>query len=281
METNRPENIRGKSFAAMSTASLQELLQAELDSDRDVDLEKLKEILAVLDERTEQKEVDVDAAWDRFIHNHLPAEPLYPLTEDTPTKKKKSSRKKHPVRIGVLAALIAIFMFCLGAGVAASAADFDVWNAVMQWSSETFGFSFCQDIDASSHVSDPEYTDLKCALANAGLTEPLIPYYLPDGYKQVEFNAQDGRFAAMYKKADSVIGIKIQEIGDNNSTLLEKDQIEPEVYTVGGVNHYVSTNDDEYLAVWANDGYECFISGVQTKEELFKMIDSIYTEESK
>lgn len=277
MENNRPENIRGKSLDAMSTANLQELLQAELDSDRDVDVEKVKAILAVLDERTEQKEVDVDAAWDRFFHNHLQSEPIVSMPEDTPTHK-KGSRKKHLIRVGLIAALIAVF--CLGAGLTASAAGYDVWDAVMQWSSETFGFSFGQNNGTSSPKQNPEYNELREALDLAGITTPLVPNYLPDGYKQTEFHDNNGCFVAMFELDDNYIFIQLQTIIKADNIQLEKDQSVQEVYTVGDVDHFISTNQEKYIAVWTNNGYECFISGVPTRQELLKMIDSIYMEES-
>lgn len=275
MESNRPENIRGKSLSAMSTVHLQALLQAELDSDRDVNVERVKEILAVLDERTEQKAVDVDAAWDNFLHNHLPADPLYPMPEDTPTKK-KGTRKRRLIRVALVAAILATVI--LGVSLTASAAGYDIWNAVMLWSSETFGFEFDQNIGTSSLKSDPEYSDLKKALVDAGITDSLVPNYLPDGYKQVEFYAENGQFVAEYKNEDQAIFIQIQEVVDNNNIQHERDQEVSEVYVAGGIDHYISTNLGEYLAVWTNDGYECSIIHVPSKDELYRMIDSIYLE---
>lgn len=275
MESNRPENIRGKSLDAMSTASLQALLQAELDSERDVDVDRVKKILAVLDARAEQKAVDVDAAWDNFLHNHLPVEPLYPVPEDAPAKK-KGTRKRRLIRVAVVAAVLATVL--LGVSLTASAAGYDIWNAVMLWSSETFGFEFDQNIGTSSLKSDPEYADLKQALADEGITAPLTPNYLPDGYKQSEFHEEDGHFVAEYKKEDHAIFIQIQEIANNNNMQHEKDQVAPNAYIAGGINHYVSTNLGVYRAAWTHDGYECSIMGVPTEEEIYRMIDSIYTE---
>lgn len=278
MENYRPENILGKSLDAMSTENLQELLRNEMDADRDLDVDLVKAILSVLDARTEQKDIDVDAAWDRFFHNHLPSEPIVAMPEDTPIRK-KGSRKKHLIRIGLIAALIAVF--CLGAGLTASAAGYDVWDTVMQWSSETFGFSFGQNNGTASMKYNPEYTDMWVALEDSGITVPVLPKYLPDGYKQVECDCGNGYFFAGYENGDSVIIIQIQEIINQDNMQHEKDQVEPEKYIAGKTEHYISTNMGEYIAAWTHNGYECLICGVQTKQELLMMIDSIYMEESK
>lgn len=277
MENDRPNNIPGKSLDAMSTANLEELLQAELDSDREIDVEKLKRTLAAADVRTEQKDVDVDAAWDRLYHDHLPSVPII-MPEDT-SARKRSSRNKRWVRAGLIAVLAAVL--CLGVGLTASAAGYNILDAVMQWSSETFGFSFIQNSSTSSYVSDPEYAQLKFALADAGVTAPLVPNYLPDGYTQGELYASDGQYTAVYQSESNVIVLQIQKALSKDNVQHEKDGAEPEIYTVSGVDHYISTNMGAFIAVWTNDGYECFISGVPTKQELLDMIDSIYLEDSK
>lgn len=277
MDSNRPEYILGKSLDAMSTANLQELLQAELDSDQDVDVAKVKKILAVLDARTEQQEIDVDAAWDRFFHNHLQSEPIISMPEDTPTRK-MSSHRKHYIRLGLIAVFIVVF--CLGAGVTASAAGFNILDAVMQWSSETFGFSYGQNNDTSSFKQNPEYTELKEALLHAGVAEPLIPNYLPEGYKQVEFDSANGFFVAVYVHNDSTIVIQIQRMTPDNLQN-EKDAEIPDIYFSGETKYYISTNTGTYVATWTSAGYECSIYGVQTRQELIKMIDSIGMEDIK
>lgn len=285
MEENRPENALGKSLSAMSTASLQALLQAEQDADRDMNVELVLEILEVLAERTFEKPVDVETAWVDFVENHLPAEPIcfpsdFPaqspdasVAEMPPAKRKGSKRL---IRIALIAAICAAFL--LGGTVTASAVGYDIWDAIVLWSQETFGFSFGGGI--SSTRSNPEYADLKNALVEAGITTLLTPNYLPEGYKQTEFYAEADQYVAMYQKEDHAIFIQIQEIEQNIGLQLERDNNISDTYCVNHVNHFISTNQDYYLAVWTNDGYECFISGVPTKQDLLSMIDSIYLEGS-
>ncbi|MGI5986298.1 MAG: hypothetical protein ACOX7O_10690 [Oscillospiraceae bacterium] len=52
----------------------------------------------------------------------------------------------------------------------------------------------------------------------------------------------------------------------------------PEVYESGGISHYIMTNMDSYAAAWTNGSLEGGIFGPKTKNDLLKMIDSIYKE---
>lgn len=284
MDENRPENALGKSLSAMSTASLQALLQAEQDADRDMNVELVLEILEVLAERTSEKPVDVETAWVDFVENHLPAETIcfpsdFPAqsandsaTEAPPAKRKGSKRL---IRIALIAAICAAFL--LGGAVTASAVGYDIWDAIVLWSQETFGFSFGE---GPSHAN-PEYSALRNALIEAGITAHLTPNYLPEGYKQVEFYADNGRYVAVYQKDNQAICIQIREIDLSGGVQMEKDDTVQDVYTANNVDYHISTNMGTYLAIWTDAGYECFISGVPNKQELIFMIDSIKTEESK
>lgn len=284
MEENRPENALGKSLSAMSTASLQALLQAEQDADRDMNVELVLEILEVLAERTSEKNVDVETAWVDFVENHLPAEPIcfpsdFPAQSpdasaaETPPAKRKGSRRL--IQIALIAAICAAFL--LGGAVTASAVGYDIWDAIVLWSQETFGFSFGEG--SSSPCSNPEYTDLKIALAEAGITAQLAPNYLPEGYKQVELYAEDGQYVAMYQKEDHAIFVQIQEISMNIGAQFEKDNVTAKVYSSKGIDYNISTNMGYYLATWTHSGYECAISGVPSEAELLDMINSINMEE--
>ena len=177
MKPNSPENIRA--LEAMSTENLEALLRAEMESDREVNVELIDAVCAVLDERTESEPVDVDAAWNSFLHNHLTTEPLYSTPEEAP--KKKVIRKKRWKRLGIAAALLATYL--LGATMSANAVGYTLMDTVVIWPSETFGFSFDQSSNTSSIVTNPEYTELKTALALADISSPVSYTHL-DVYKR-------------------------------------------------------------------------------------------------
>ncbi len=275
MGNQRPDAFRGKSLHAMTTEELEELLRLEQDADREPDVDLIEEILAVLDSRTEVPTVDVDAAWEDFEKNYRSEEPLYPIPEEQHLQP-KPARKKRFFRVAVAAAILAVLV--LSISVTASANWSDIWSAIVQWSSETLGMKFSQN-EVRSPEYNPELFELKSSVFHANSSLKVVPTYLPDGYKQAELYVEEDSIVGRYDKENSYIYIQYRKIPFNEGSAFQRDSDVSEVYSAGGVSHYISTNMGKNLAAWANEGWECCISGVSSREELIRMIDSIYMEE--
>ena len=275
MDNQRPEAIRGKTLHAMTTEQLEELLRLEQDADREPNVALIEEILAVLDRRTNEPKADVDAAWAEFKESYISEEPLYPIPEDTHPQP-KTPRKKHLYRISIAAAVLAAVI--LGISVTASATGFNLWSVIVQWSSETLGLQFGQSKE--SNEWNPELSELIKAVCQVDATTPLVPHYLPDGYTQAEIHIEGDAIIGRYDKSDNYIFIQYRRVSSEIGTIFQRDNDFSEIYTTRGIEHYISTNMGNYLVVWANQNWECSISGIPTKKELFRMIDSIYLEES-
>ena len=81
----------------------------------------------------------------------------------------------------------------------------------------------------------------------------------------------------MYESEDNAIIIQIRKYADKAVRAeYQKDDEQQEVYFYNDIEHYVMTNMGSYRAVWTNGLCEVGISGLESKEELKKMIDSIY-----
>ena len=64
------------------------------------------------------------------------------------------------------------------------------------------------------------------------------------------------------------------DVGD--SSVYQKDSQPPEEYVVGGIKHYITSNEGFWRCTWTSGNVECSISGVDSREETIKIIDSIY-----
>ena len=277
MDERRPGMIRGKSIHAMTTEELEELLRAEENTEQEPNVERIREILAVLDARTEAPEADVDAAWDDFKTNYLFGEALNPGSNEERTQPEpmpKHSRKRPVRRAALIAAVIAV----LALASTGSAFGFNLWESIANWSAETLGLEFRKTVKTPSEMN-PELHDLAVAVANADRNTLIMPRYLPEGYHQTAFYSDDASIAAQYEKDGSSIIIQLFKIRGARGDYFSRDIEASEKYVVHGIEHMISTNMNSYLAVWANGDWECSIMGVQSEEELFRMIDSIYSEE--
>jgi len=277
VDSNYPGKLRGKSLQAMTTEELEELLRQEQDADGMPDVDYIKAVLAALEAREEAPHVDVDAAWDDFKENYMSGEPLYSMpAEETPKPKPIPSKKKPLTRIAIIAAVLLVLV--IGSSITASATGFNLWRAFIEWTSETLGVQFKETIDLQ-HEWNPELHELYVSVRKNNNNLHVVPHYLPDGFKQVFVSADDETVIGQYEKGEETIFIQFFRIVSDNGEYYERDDGYSERYTVGGVEHVISSNQGKYLATWANEGWECSIMCVPSKRELLRMIDSIYLEE--
>ena len=121
-------------------------------------------------------------------------------------------------------------------------------------------------------------------MAVYGLMErDLLPTWLPEGYEllgtQFDEMSSYTYFGVLLGRGESRLTISYQlYLEDKPDIAYQKDEGVPEEYVAGGQLHYIMTNAGKYLCVWVNDHVECFIAGADSREELIKIIDSIYME---
>ena len=268
---------------AMSEDQFKSMLATELTADT-TDVELIKRINATLGAKEEKQiDCDVDKAWREFTQEHMGSEPLFPAEippEDDRVSPIKGRRKRRPgFRALIIAAVVMALILC--GMCTAGALDIDVWGAIATWTGDVFGFDLTPE---ESPVPSPDacapYDDLRSALDAYGVAEKILPTYLPEGYALTDFetteNAPDGTiFIAAYENGTNTLVYQYISSTSGGGEYM-KDQGDPEVYTAGGVEHYIFTNVGQYEAVWRNEGFECCISGFDSRDELIKVIDSIY-----
>ena len=279
MAKSFPENLN--ILSELTTADLQELLEAELESDLAPDVERVKAIVEVLDRRRTAQAANVEASWRSFEADHLPVEPLYDSSENNKTflscytnNSKKTKRRRRFTRAAIAAALVAAFL--LGT-VSAAAFGGRLKNTTVLWNLDTFTFGYGHP--EKEHIREnEELAPLREMMDSSGLRENVVPNYLPEGYVQTALQAEDGRYRAEYSDGTDTITVIYKKVVNGGNTSFPRDDAVPEVYSAGGIQHFISTSDGKYFAAWTNDGYGCLISGVTDKAELEKMVESVYME---
>ena len=269
---------------AMGEDQLKSMLATELMAEN-TDVELIKRITAALRvKKGKQIDCDVDKSWQEFTQEHMGSEPLFP--DEMPPEDDVTPIKVRPKRRPRFHALIiaAVVVALILAGMCtAGALGVDVWGAVATWTGDVFGFALPAEPEESP-VQSPDslesYNDLHSALDAYGVAGKILPTYLPEGYTQTDFetseDAPDGKmFVAMYENGtNSLVYQYIASTSGGGEYM--KDEGDPEVYTAGSVEYYIFTNVGQYEAVWRNEGFECSISGFDSRDELIKVIDSIY-----
>lgn len=158
---------------------------------------------------------------------------------------------------------------------------FDFWGAMSDWTSDRFSFLVGDSLYERVEGEDP-YSKLREELRTNGVTAEVVPEYMPDGFSLVSVDSSNytrgiGVFCALTNNNKEIL-FNYLLIGESSDRVYTKDEAAPEVYTVCGIEHRIFTNEGNYIAVWMNQNIQCEIQGVEDKEELLKMIDSIYKE---
>ncbi len=273
----------GRDFSHFDTLSTDELRaiihhDSMLDENEDSDPDAIVYILEVLArrEKEEKKEKNVDAAWQSFLENYYPCPPDPELLSDL-EEKMAPAKRPSTIRLFKSLSVAAILALVLLTGTATSYAfGFDLWGAVARWSQETFGFS-----DREEPETLP-FKELRTALSVNGVEESLVPDWLPKGYggEILEISeVPDGMyFTATYKNGSLELSMDVHSYQKKNipHSTYEHLGSDIEIYASNEIEHYIAPNGEMTAVVWQNNNNECSIICSLEKEEIYRMIDSIY-----
>lgn len=276
---------------------LRSILNEALDSE-DIDYELIKRITNVLDAKTNAEPIDTEAAYQQFMAQYAKTDPLYnevgeafeasknnesmsEIKEDMERAMKEPGKVIHfsrMVKLGILVAATLVLFFAVS--VVASAMGFDIWHASVHWDKDNMGVSSAEGKPVG--VDEDPYSRLRLAMKDEGIQELVVPTYMTDGYSLIDFCSNDSveghSYDVAYQKEGNSIVFSYHVAPKEYNAFYPKDGPEPEIYTVCGVDHYLTLNEGYYRAVWSNGEVVCELYGLDSKEELLKIINSIYKE---
>lgn len=276
----------------MPTEYLRSLLSLDIDgaSGLELDADTIMHILEVIQSREEAagtvEKVDITAAWKDFNENYRPSPDDMDSDDESSVVPRcvAAASKKH-VRLKraliTVAAIIAVF----AAGTAAaSASGIDLWGTIVQWAAQTFGLD--NSMEYEDKVTDKTILpckDLQELLDLYGVTDKLVPTWLPEGFTQSackrDATPQMDFFQALYVNGNKTIEIQVYYYHNGLGAVetYEKQPTNHITYSAGGVDHYITDNgDDSITALWNTDNCECSIVASVTETEMEQIITSIY-----
>lgn len=196
-----------------------------------------------------------------------------------PPRSKRTGRR-------ALRVLVAVAIVCATLLGAAGAFQIDLFKMAANWSQSFFQFH-SGEASPTSIVNQPQtalpqqYTSLSQALEFNGMTVQVEPLYFPEEYSFVEadvYAGQEPMASALYENGDSTsqIVITVVKHAIPQPDGQEKDSGPVAIVNAGGIEHYLMENNGQTRATWFNGNYECTIRGDVSREEMEKMIQSIY-----
>lgn len=256
-----------KELDSMSLEELREefeLLWADMDED-DYDGELLELYIEAIERKDPELTTrDASALDERFKK----------LLEGRTTKSARHSRTLKTVII--VAAVVALLVASMAI---AQAAGFDLFGRIARWTAETFGFT---SVNAANRSADlpPQLKGLQEALDEYSINPDYLPTYWPDGYEQTQIISMDepesNTISGAYgEDRNRIILSYIAFLSQKPESSYNIDDQSLEIYEHNGIKFHIMTNVEKYLAVWNIENVECRISGVESYEELVKILDSI------
>lgn len=291
---DKPFNRNYSRFDALSTEALREILYQDslLPDDEESDVDAILYIMEVIAKREAleptEKHLSTEEAWQLFNEHYRSddcdgtslyedPEEAEPRAEVIPCSATENTRMRRSLR-GILrvACIAAVLIVILLAGsITAYAMGFDVWGAMAQWTQDVFGLTAPQKSLIYSEGENPFEV-----LERYGVTEDILPNWMPDGYRYsgIEVSDTPARmvFNVSYTNGSQEIWMTIAFLTDPSMRTYEKNAENVTVYTVNEIEHYITKNFEVTNIVWATSTCECAISGDFSLEDAQQIIASIY-----
>lgn len=191
---NQPVPTKYRELELLDTETLKELIRTDCYTE-DLDEEYVLCALRIISSREHpqpDRAQEVDRAWRRFQEEYCTPEgegqSLYDSTPQLEQHEEESPRKRRslrrlPRRVAVVAAVICTLFATI---IVAQAAGLDLWGVIVQWSEETFRFTYQGDVPSSSWMEGRE------ELEGLKLND-YLPTWIPEGYTVEEVQTYELR----------------------------------------------------------------------------------------
>lgn len=266
---------RGGELEQLSTQQLDHMLQAELQKE-DADPTEVRAILKVLEEREKNMPTQMDdvdqLAWQKYQSR---------VKEDSDKPVKK---QKWILRAACIAAVLCVLSVAVSYNVEAES----FWGRIVRWTDSILEI-FSPEAPSSEEevysfrTNHPGLQQVYDAVTGLGVTEPVVPMWLPEGYELVfceKMNSTNKMtLLAGFQSGKKVINYNVAVYSEGVANQYQKDEAEKKVVDIDSVSHHIVRNIDTWVVVWTKENIECSISIDCQEDELYKVLRSIYDKE--
>lgn len=258
----------------MSTEQLDEMLQHELEKEP-VDESAVRLIMEVLEKRDQNEPIEINpqvaVAWENY-QTHAPGQsrPKFPF-------------RSWPVRIAAAVAVV----IALALAVPQNAEAEGFWERLSRWTESIFEFFAPGDEMAEQEyvfqADNPGLQQVYDAVTALGVTDPVVPMWLPEGYELVECEISKlptkTVIYARFKDGIGTISLDFAIRKAESPRQYSKDEDNVKTREIADIDHTILHNEEWWTAAWTRDRLECAIAIDCHEETLYKILKSIYTME--
>lgn len=258
----------------MSTEELDRILQAELEKEHP-DEEVVLPILRTLEER--EKDYPVEKTPEVLTI-------LNKLSKHETSSTQSTYKRRWIAGVAALAAVVCLVVLAMPRAVGAES----FLDAFFRWTCSVFEF-FTPEQDITNppvevvfDTDNPGLQKLYDKMSELGVTEMVVPMWLPEGFVLSELKTFPGSsgnkvFCKFDNGSDAVL--ITYRISMDITGKVEKKETGVEMFEIGEVSHFIVNNADGLSATWKVDGVECLLNANIAKEDFYTIIKSIYRSE--
>lgn len=263
-----------RSLADKSPEELDALLRQYYQYDV-LPVERIKATCAAVRDRRQAPVPDPAKRFARFMEDYTQdPTPIYDdavtqdeIRADRTLRRSRTRRRVRSVQAAVLAAVLLTGLLSL------TAFGQELGQSIVTWIQETFA--------APKGSGYMDFPTLEAALKQYGVETPLAPSYIPEGFELTTMNVdlETGliHFFAEYSGSSGAFSIQIQKHVNGSPFTLTVDD-DAVLYTVGGVDHYLTSSGSISTCVWTDDDCHITLTGSLTWEQIQTVVASIYTD---
>lgn len=263
-------------FEQLPTEQLREMLDKELHTEP-VNADAIRLLMGILRERNKENPVQItpetEQAWEKYQQD---SEKIWKGA------KRSGKIRNWIIRTASAAAVLAVLLLPI---VPQEAGAESLWDTLMRWTSEIVEFFGPKDNEGRIEeyvfqTDNPGLQQVYDAVVELGVTDPVVPMWLPEGaelveYKVLSFPAKT-RLHTRFVYNDASIIFYIDIYKTDVSHLYQKDQTEVSRYERGGIQHVIIKNNNTLVAIWTRNNIECSIFTECQEDTLHTILDSIY-----
>lgn len=257
----------------LPTERLRDMLREELQK-QTPDADTVRRIMRILQEREEAENVEispaVEAAWEEYLAN-------------SPRAEAKSGRGWLP-----RAAAVAVVLIVVHLTIPHGAKAGHFYEMLTRWTDSVLEFFDPHDtetnaLDYEFQTDHPGLRQVYDTIAALGVTEPVVPMWLPEGYttffyKEIDTDKKT-TITAFFQNGEKVINYNLAICSGGVLNQYQKDETGVTTYEIENDVYYITRNYDKWVAVWTKENIECSISVDCQEDELKKILRSIHDKE--
>lgn len=279
MQQNNATTLRSM-LEGLPTEELDKMLNAELKkSAADADANAVRMILRVLEDREKDHPVvitpGIELAWKKYQED---------IAQIDSGRNIRQTIKKWAVRIASAAAVFVLITMALPQKANAET----LFERIARWTSEIVELFGTQDnndriVEYEFKSENAGLQKLYDAVVELGVTDPVVPMWLPDGSELLEIKmislSKKRGVLARFQVGNTELVYKIDCYDTEYSHKYHKDETVETTKEIAGVIHNIVRNNNFWTVFWNLDTVECFITIDCQEDILFTILKSIYSME--